>query len=99
MTSLQCPQAISIEAHFRRLNSDQAQQGSVVVRTRDGAGGARSGVGAGGGAVVLVVELLSGYPTLPEAPPCRRIGSVTKLERGGARRPLRHFAGDSERKG
>ena len=40
------------------------------MRTRDDASGTRSGVGAGGAAVVLTVELLSGYPALPEnAPP------------------------------
>lgn len=37
------------------------------MRKRDDAWGARSGLGAGGGAVALMVDLLSGYPTLPES--------------------------------
>ena len=66
LTSLQWHQATSIEVHFRGHMGDQAQQGSVIVRTRDDASGTRSGVGAGGGAVVLMVELLSVYSTMPE---------------------------------
>ena len=57
----------------KRLTSlqwHQAKLGSVIVRTRDDAWGTRAGVGAGGDAVALMVESLSGYPTLPErAPP------------------------------
>ena len=67
MTSLQWHQATSIEVRFRGHKGDQAQQGSVIVRTRDDASGTRSGVGAGGGAVALMVELLSVYPTMPES--------------------------------
>ena len=37
------------------------------MRTHVDAFGARSGVKAVGGAVALMVELLSGYPTLPES--------------------------------
>ena len=44
-------------------------RGSVIVRTRDDASGRRSGVGEGGGAVALMVELLSVYPTMPENAP------------------------------
>ena len=69
LTSLQLHQATSIEARFRGRKGDQAQQGSVIVRTRDDASGTRSGVGAGGGAVALMVELLSVYPTMPESAP------------------------------
>ena len=68
LTSLQWHQATSIEVRFRGHKGDQAQQGSVIVRTRD-ASGTRSGVGAGGGAVALMVELLSVYPTMPESAP------------------------------
>ena len=39
------------------------------MRTRDDARGARSGVGAGCGAVALMVELLSSYPALPDNAP------------------------------
>ena len=67
LTSLQWHQATinSIEVRFRGLRGDQAQQGYVILRKRNAPGGARSGVRAGGGAVALMVELLSGYPTLP----------------------------------
>ena len=68
LASLQWHQATSIEVHFLGHKGDQAQQGSVIVRTRDDASGTRSGVGAGGGAVALMVELLSVYPTMPEMP-------------------------------
>ena len=69
LASLQWHQATSIEVRFRGHTGDQAQQGSVIVRTRDDASGTRSGVGAGGGAVALMVELLSVYPTMPESAP------------------------------
>ena len=69
LASLQWHQATSIEVRFRGHKGDQAQQGSVLVRTRDDASGTRSGVGAGGGAVALMVELLSVYPTMPEGAP------------------------------
>ena len=90
-TSLQWHQATSIEVPFRGQKGDQAQQGSVIVHTRDDASGTRSGVGAGGGAVALMVELLPVYPTW-RAPSCRPIDALTKLECGGTRRPSRHFA-------
>ena len=64
LTSLQWHQATSIEVRFRGHKGDQAQQGSVIVRTCDDASGTRSGVGAGGGAVALMVELLSVYPRM-----------------------------------
>ena len=69
LTSLQWHQATSIEIRIRGHKGDQAQQGSVIVRTRDDASGTSSGVGAGGGAVALMAELLSVYPTLPESTP------------------------------
>ena len=91
LTSLQWKQATNIEVRFRGHKGDEAQQGSVVMRTRDDASGTRSGVGAGGGVVALMVELLSVYPTLPESAPCRRIGAGTRLECGYTRRPSRHI--------
>ena len=36
-------------------------------RTRDDASGTRSGVGTGGGAVALMVEILSVYQAMPES--------------------------------
>ena len=67
LTSLQWHQVTSIEVRFRGSKGDQAEQGSVIVRTRDDASGTRSGVGAGGGAVALMAELLSVYPPMPES--------------------------------
>ena len=69
LTSLQWQQATSIEVRFPGLKGEQAKQGSVIVRTRDDAWGPLSGVGAGGGAVALMVELLSVYPAMPESAP------------------------------
>ena len=91
LTSLNWLQAASFEVHFRSHKGDQAQQGSGFVRTRDCTGGPFSGVEAGGGAVALRVELLSGYPVLPESAPCRRVRSVKRLECGCIWRRLRQF--------
>ena len=60
LTSLQWHQATSIEVLFPGRKGDQAQQGSVIVHPRDDAFRARSGVGAAGGAVALMGELLPG---------------------------------------
>ena len=76
LASLQWHQATSIEVRFRGQTGDQAQQGSVIVRTRDDASWTRSGVGAGGGAVPLMVELLSVYPTMPGSTPFLVVVSV-----------------------
>ena len=69
LTSLQWHQATSMKVRFRGHKGDQAQQGSVIVRKRDDASETRSGVGAGGGAVALMAELRSVYPTMPESAP------------------------------
>ena len=83
LTSLQWHQATSIEVRFHGHKVDQAKQGSVIVRTRDDASGTRSGVGAGGGAVALMVELLSVYPTMPESAPLSsyRCGNEVRIWR------------------
>ena len=44
LISLQWHQATSIEVRFRGHKCDQAQQGSVIVRTRDDASGTRFGL-------------------------------------------------------
>ena len=92
LTSLQWHQATGIEVRFRGHKGGQAQQGSVIVRTRDDASGMRSGVGAGGGAVALMVELLSVYPTMLESAPLSsyRCGNEVRVWR--YRRHSRHFA-------
>ena len=82
MTSLQWHQVTSIEVHFRGHKGDQAQQGTVIVRTGDDASGTRSGVGAGGRAVALMVELPSVYPTMPESVPLSyRCGNEVRVWR------------------
>lgn len=48
-----------MEVRFRGRTVDQAQTGSDVVRARCEVAGPRSGFASGGGAVVLMVELLS----------------------------------------
>lgn len=69
VTRLQGHQATYIEVRFRGHKGDQAPQGSVMTRTREEARGPRSGIGAGGGAVAFMVELLLSHPTLPENAP------------------------------
>ena len=83
LTSLQWHQATSIEVRFHGHRGDQAQQGSVIVRTRDDASGTRSGVGAGGCAIALMVELLSVYPRMPESAPLssHRCGNEVRVGR------------------
>ena len=57
------------EVTFRGNRGDQAQQGSAVIRVRDVAHGTRSQIGAGGGAVALLVELMSCHIALPGSAP------------------------------
>ena len=59
---------------------------------RDDARGTRSGVGEGGGAVALMVELLSSYPTLPHSAPPSSYRYANEVRVWGyteALRPLR----------
>ena len=92
LASLQWHQDTSIEVRFRGHKGDQAQQGSVIVRTRDDASGTRSGVGAGGGAVALMVELLSVYPTMPESAPLSSYRCGNEVSVWRYPEPLRHYA-------
>lgn len=62
-------QADRIEVRFRGHKGDQEQRGNVRVRTRDETHGPRSGYRADGGAVALMVELLSCHPTLSDSAP------------------------------
>ena len=52
-------QADTVEVNFRGHKGDQAQKGNVRVLTRDETSGPRAGYRADGGAVALLVELLS----------------------------------------
>ena len=79
---LQWHQATRVEVHFRAHKGDQAQLGSAVARMRDVAHGPRSQIGAGGGAVAVLVELMSCHMALPgNAPLCsfRKQGRVGVL--------------------
>ena len=58
-----------MEVNFRGHKGDQAQKGNVRVRTRDETSGPRAGYRADGGAVALLVELLSCHATLPADAP------------------------------
>jgi len=55
--------------YFRGHKGDQERRGSVIVRTRDVCRGSRSKVDADGGAVAILVELLSIHPALPKTAP------------------------------
>ena len=59
-------QADRVKVRFRGHKGDQAGGGSIVVRTRDEASGARSGLRSDGAAVALMVELLSCGAMPPE---------------------------------
>ena len=67
-----------VEMPFRGRKGDQGQAGSVIVRTRSAGRDPRSGLGTGGGAVALMVDLLSRYPALPEHAPSPRIVVTTE---------------------
>ena len=59
-----------VEVRFKGHKGDQEQVGSVRVRTRSEVRGPRSSFRADGGAVALMLELMSCFPGLPDhAPP------------------------------
>ena len=64
---------------------DQAQNGCIIVRTREEVTGPRSGVGTGGSAVALMVELMAAGIPLPESEPLSSYtcGSVVRVWRHG----------------
>lgn len=62
-------QADSVEVNFRGHKGDQAMKGNVRVRTRDETSGPRAGYRTDGGAVDLMLELLSCHATLPANAP------------------------------
>ena len=66
---LEWSDADRVEVRFRGHKGDQAQVGSVVVRTRSEVRGPRSGLDEGGGAVALMVALLSCHAALPKHAP------------------------------
>lgn len=60
-----------VELRFRSSKGDQFRKGAVVTRTRSGSG---CGVENGGGAVDIMVELLSLYTFLPSCAPLVAFG-------------------------
>ena len=63
------PTADKIEVRVRGHKGDQDQIGIVRVRTRDEITGLRAGYRADGGAVALMVELMSCHRSLPASAP------------------------------
>ena len=66
---LERSEADRVEVRFRDHKGDQAQVGSVFACTRSEVRSPRSDVGEGGGAVALMVALLSCHAALPEHAP------------------------------
>ena len=61
--------ADKMEINVRGQKGDQDQIGEVRARTRDETSGPQSGYRADGGAVALMVELISRHATLPDDAP------------------------------
>ena len=78
-----------VEVPFRGHKGDQAQAGSVIVRTRSEVRGPCSELGDGGGAVALVVALLSCFAALPEHAPLSSYRSGRQVRVWGYRQALR----------
>ena len=92
-------QADKIEVQFRGHKGDQEQRGDVRVRTRDYVHGPRSGYRAHGGAVALMVELLSYHPTLPDSAPLSSYRSGREVRVWKYDQALRAFRGVVENSG
>ena len=93
--------ADKIEVRVRGHKGDQDMIGSVRVRTRDEITGPRSGYRAGGGAVALMVELMSCHRSLPASPPISSYNcgkSVRVLRYGHALRAFRDIAANAGRR-
>ena len=78
-------QADKVEINFRGHKGDHDQIGEVRARTRDEISGPQSGYRADGGAVALMVELMSCHATLPDEAPLSsyRIGRDVKVLKYG----------------
>ena len=93
---LQWHKATCVHVKFRGHKGDQTEQGSTIIRVRDVARGRRSEIGAGGGAVALMVELMSCHLSLPESAPlcsyrCDRSSAVKVWGYTRALRALRQI--------
>ena len=89
MRRLEWSEADRVEVRFRGHKGHQAQVGSVVVRTRSEVRGPRSELGKGGGAVAVMVALLSCHAALPEHAPLSSGKHVRVWGYGQALRALR----------
>ena len=76
---LQWSDADRVEMRFRGHKGDQAQVGSVIVRTRSEARDPCSELGEGGGAVAIMVALLSCFAALSEHAPLSSYSSVRQV--------------------
>ena len=95
------PTAGKIEVRVRGHKGDQDMTGSVRVRTRDEITGPRSGYRAGGGAVTLMVELMSCHRSLPASAPLSSYScgkSVRVLRYGHALRAFRDLVANAGRR-
>ncbi|CAN0217926.1 unnamed protein product, partial [Ectocarpus sp. 4 AP-2014] len=73
-------EATKVEIRFRGHKGDQEQAGTVLVRTREAAFGPLSQLDSGGGAVAVLVELLTSHECLSGHAPLSAFG-----EKGGVR--------------
>ena len=87
-----------VEIEFRSHKGDQGQAGNILVRTRKNGRGVGSILREGGGAVALLVELLSVHPNLPSGVPLasyRQSENVAVWSYGQALRALREAVAES----
>ena len=100
LNDLQWRQADRLQVRFSGHKGYQDQVGDVRVRTRDAVSGPRSGYRADGGAVALMLELLSWHATLPDHAPLsayRSRGKLMVLKYGHALRAMREVVEKSGR--
>ena len=95
------PTADKIEVRVRGHKGDHNQIGSVRVRTRDEITGPRAGYRADGGAVALMVELMSCHSSLPASAPFSSYNcgkSARVLRYGHALRAFRDIVANAGRR-
>ena len=85
---------------FKGHNGEQEQMGSVHVRTRTEVHGSKSSFGVYGGAVALVLELMSCFSSLPDNAPLssyRSGKSIRMVRHGHALRAIKEIVAKSGR--
>ena len=93
-------QADKVEVRFTGHKGDQEQVGSVRVRTRTEVRGSKSSFRVDGGAVALMLELMSCFPGLPDHAPLSsyRCGKSVRVVRyGRALRAIKELVAKSGR--